>query len=140
MPPAPAADATSTATPTRQSWGYVTNAVKHFKFTRADGGKRRIHKKPGRTEVVACTPWLTAEIESLQPDVVVCLGATAAQTLLGTGFRLTEHRGELFDLGTDGTLPVPRRRHTSLPPSTRPHRYADRPRTALKDSMRWLPT
>jgi DNA polymerase len=88
-----------------RSTTYVTNAVKHFKFTRADGGKRRIHKKPGRTEIVACTPWLTAEIESVQPDVVVCLGATAAQTLLGTAFRLTEHRGEVFGLGTDGTLP-----------------------------------
>ena len=83
---------------------YVTNAVKHFKFTRADGGKRRIHKKPGRTEIVACTPWLTAEIETVRPEVVVCLGATAAQTLLGTSFRLTEHRGEVFDLGTDGAL------------------------------------
>lgn len=84
---------------------YVTNAVKHFKFTRADGGKRRIHKKPGRTEIVACTPWLTAEIETVRPEVLVCLGATAAQTLLGTSFRLTEHRGKVFDLLTDGALP-----------------------------------
>jgi DNA polymerase len=84
---------------------YVTNAVKHFKFTRADGGKRRIHKKPGRTEIVACAPWLTAEIETVRPEVLVCLGATAAQTLLGTSFRLTEHRGKVFDLGTDGALP-----------------------------------
>lgn len=84
---------------------YVTNAVKHFKFTRADGGKRRIHKKPGRTEIVACTPWLTAEIETVRPEVLVCLGATAAQTLLGKTFRLTAHRGKVFDLGTDGALP-----------------------------------
>ena len=83
---------------------YVTNAVKHFKFTRSDGGKRRIHKKPGRTEIVACTPWLRAEMETVRPEVVVCLGATAAQTLLGTDFRLTEQRGKVFDLATDGAL------------------------------------
>lgn len=56
---------------------YQTNAVKHFKFTRK-GGKRRIHQKPGRPEVVACRPWLIAEIEAVQPEVIVCLGATAA--------------------------------------------------------------
>lgn len=72
---------------------YQTNAVKHFKFTRKNG-KRRIHQKPSRTEVVACRPWLIAEMETLQPEVVVLLGATAAQALLGTSFRLTAHRGE----------------------------------------------
>src|SRR4051812_1710893 len=76
---------------------YQTNAVKHFKFTRK-GGKRRIHQKPGRTEVVACRPWLLAEIESVQPEVIVCLGATAAQSLLGAPFRLTAHRGEALRL------------------------------------------
>lgn len=85
---------------------YVTNAVKHFKFTRSERGKQRIHKKPGRTEIVACRPWLIAELESVQPDVVVCLGATAAQTILGRTFRLTSHRGEVFDLSTDGDLPA----------------------------------
>lgn len=73
---------------------YVTNAVKHFKFTRKEGGKRRIHQKPGRTEVVACRPWLDAEIAAVEPDVVVCLGATAAQALLGPSFRVSKQRGE----------------------------------------------
>ncbi|MBA4021985.1 MAG: uracil-DNA glycosylase [Gordonia sp.] len=84
---------------------YVTNAVKHFKFTRSERGKQRIHKKPGRTEIVACRPWLVSELESVQPDVVVCLGATAAQAILGKTFRLTAHRGEVFDLSADGDLP-----------------------------------
>lgn len=76
---------------------YQTNAVKHFKFTRKDG-KRRIHQKPGRTEVVACRPWLLAEIEAVRPQVIVCLGATAAQSLLGTTFRVSVHRGEVMRL------------------------------------------
>lgn len=75
---------------------YVTNAVKHFKFTRAAGGKRRIHKTPSRTEVVACRPWLFAEMTSVEPDVVVLLGATAAKALLGNDFRVTQHRGEVL--------------------------------------------
>ena len=70
---------------------YVTNAVKHFKFT--ERGKRRIHQKPSRTEVVACRPWLFAELNLVAPDVLVLLGATAAQSLLGSTLRLTEHRG-----------------------------------------------
>lgn len=76
---------------------YVTNAVKHFKFTRK-GGKRRIHQKPGRTEVVACRPWLIAEIEAVRPQVVVCLGATAAQSLLGADFRVSAQRGRQLRL------------------------------------------
>ena len=76
---------------------YQTNAVKHFKFTRKDG-KRRIHQKPNRTEVVACRPWLIAEIETLEPQVIVLLGATAAQSLLGSAFRVSAHRGELLHL------------------------------------------
>lgn len=76
---------------------YTTNAVKHFKFTRKDG-KRRIHQKPNRTEVVACRPWLIAEIETLEPEVIVLLGATAAQSLLGSAFRVSAHRGELLHL------------------------------------------
>ncbi|MCW2690010.1 MAG: uracil-DNA glycosylase family domain protein [Mycobacterium sp.] len=77
---------------------YVTNAVKHFKFIRAERGKRRIHKTPSRTEVVACRPWLFAELKSVRPDVVVLLGAPAAQSLLGSAFRLTAHRGEVLHL------------------------------------------
>lgn len=76
---------------------YQTNAVKHFKFTRK-GGKRRIHQKPNRTEVVACRPWLLAEIEVIHPQVIVCLGATAAQSLLGATFRVSTHRGEVLTL------------------------------------------
>ncbi|EUA34615.1 uracil DNA glycosylase superfamily protein [Mycobacterium xenopi 3993] len=76
---------------------YQTNAVKHFKFTRKNG-KRRIHQKPSRTEVVACRPWLIAEIEAVRPQVIVCLGATAAQSLLGAAFRISAHRGELLQL------------------------------------------
>lgn len=75
---------------------YVTNAVKHFKFTRAAGSKRRIHKTPSRTEVVACRPWLFAELGVIDPEVVVLLGATAAKALLGNDFRLTAHRGEVL--------------------------------------------
>lgn len=76
---------------------YETNAVKHFKFTRK-GGKRRIHQKPGRTEVVACRPWLIAEIEAVRPQVIVCLGATAAQSLLGNTFRVSTQRGQRLRL------------------------------------------
>lgn len=76
---------------------YETNAVKHFKFTRK-GGKRRIHQKPGRTEVVACRPWLIAEIEAVRPQVIVCLGATAAQSLLGATFRVSTQRGKRLRL------------------------------------------
>lgn len=71
---------------------YITNAVKHFKYIVR--GKRRIHSKPRAIEIQACSPWLQAEIERVRPDVVVALGATAAQALLGSRFRLTQHRGE----------------------------------------------
>jgi uracil-DNA glycosylase len=74
---------------------YVTNAVKHFKWQAR--GKRRIHQKPSWSESVACRPWLQAELAVVQPRVVVCLGATAAQSLLGRDFRVTQHRGELLD-------------------------------------------
>jgi uracil-DNA glycosylase family protein len=73
---------------------YVTNAVKHFKWE--PRGKIRLHKKPNSLEIAACRPWLEAEIEAVQPQVIVCLGATAAQDLLGPQFRLTKHRGEVF--------------------------------------------
>jgi uracil-DNA glycosylase len=77
---------------------YVTNAVKHFKFTKTERGKRRIHKTPSRTEVVACRPWLIAELTAVQPDLIVLLGATAAKSLLGNDFRITVHRGEPLEL------------------------------------------
>jgi uracil-DNA glycosylase family protein len=70
---------------------YVTNVVKHFKWE--PRGKRRIHKKPNAEEIGACRPWLEAEMQVLEPKVVVCLGATAAQALLGRQFRVTRDRG-----------------------------------------------
>jgi uracil-DNA glycosylase family protein len=76
---------------------YVTNAVKHFKWE--PRGKRRIHKKPNSLEVAACRPWLDAEIALVQPQVIVCLGATAAQALLGRSFRVTQKRGQLLSFG-----------------------------------------
>jgi DNA polymerase len=72
---------------------YVTNAVKHFKFVRIELTKRRLHKKPNAAEVRACHPWLEAEIRLVHPRVIVALGATAAQALLGNKFRVTEQRG-----------------------------------------------
>ncbi|MDA1364988.1 UdgX family uracil-DNA binding protein [Glycomyces algeriensis] len=77
---------------------YLTNAVKHFKFEHVERGNRRLHKKPTRGEAVACRPWLIAELNAVKPDLVVALGATAAQSLMGTGFRVSTQRGELFDL------------------------------------------
>jgi DNA polymerase len=71
---------------------YVTNIVKHFKWE--PRGKRRLHKKPNALEISACRPWLEAEINAIEPQVVVLLGATAAQGILGRTFRVTQHRGE----------------------------------------------
>ena len=70
---------------------YVTNAVKHFKWVAR--GKRRIHQKPNWSEIAACRPWLDAELETIRPRVLVCLGATAAQALLGRDFRVSRQRG-----------------------------------------------
>jgi DNA polymerase len=72
---------------------YVTNAVKHFKWE--PRGKRRIHKKPRASEIKACRPWLEAELRAVQPAVVVCLGATAAQSILGASFKLMRQRGQV---------------------------------------------
>ena len=74
---------------------YVTNVVKHFSWEAR--GKRRIHKKPTAAEIAACRPWLDAEISKLRPKVIVCLGATAAQALLGKAFRVTQQRGEFVE-------------------------------------------
>lgn len=73
---------------------YVTNVVKHFKWTAAGEGKRRIHSKPNAREISACRPWLEAELAAIKPKVIVCLGATAAQALLGREFRVSRQRGE----------------------------------------------
>ena len=97
---------------------YVTNAVKHFKWTAR--GKRRIHAKPNWSEVAACRPWLDSELEVVRPDVLVCLGATAAQALLGRTFRVTKQRGEPVEsesgaarAGDDPSLGDPPRRPES---------------------------
>lgn len=74
---------------------YVTNAVKHFKFE--PRGPRRIHAKPGAREIAACRPWLEAEIAAVKPMMIVCLGATAAQSLMGKQFRVTQQRGEVLE-------------------------------------------
>ena len=75
-----------------RSRAYLTNAVKHFKWRAS--GKRRIHAKPNWSEIAACRPWLDSELEVVRPDVLVCLGATAAQALLGRTFRVTKQRGQ----------------------------------------------
>jgi uracil-DNA glycosylase family protein len=74
---------------------YITNVVKHFKFE--ERGRRRIHQTPKRFEIDACKPWLEGELEVVEPQALVLLGATAAKALLGSSFRLTQHRGELLD-------------------------------------------
>jgi uracil-DNA glycosylase len=74
---------------------YVTNVVKHFKWRRAPSGKRRIHQKPDRGEVSACRPWLEGEVARVQPELIVLLGATAAQSILGSQFRVTRERGNV---------------------------------------------
>jgi uracil-DNA glycosylase len=80
---------------------YVTNVVKHFKWK--PRGKRRIHEKPNRSEVVACRPWLHKELELVQPEVLVLLGATAAQAVLGSTFRVSQDRGR--DMPSTGLAP-----------------------------------
>ncbi len=81
---------------------YVTNAVKHFRWTRR--GKRRLHEKPNAGQVRACRPWLEAEIEVVQPRIIVLMGATAAQSLMGPAFRVSKQRGEV--LPSPAGLPV----------------------------------
>jgi uracil-DNA glycosylase family protein len=76
---------------------YITNAVKHFKFIQR--GKRRLHQKPLIRQVTACRPWLESEFQAIQPKVVVCMGATAAQSVLGRSVRVTEERGRFLSDG-----------------------------------------
>jgi uracil-DNA glycosylase len=81
---------------------YLTNAVKHFRWKPDERSKRRIHQKPSAGNIRACRPWLAAELRAVHPGLVVALGATAAQAMLGTGFRLTQHRGEALPAELDG--------------------------------------
>jgi DNA polymerase len=91
---------------------YVTNAVKHFKFQMV--GHRRLHKKPSNREVAACHPWLLAELEQIAPDLIVALGATAAQAMLGKDFKVTQRRGEIIE----ATLPGARAILATVHPSS----------------------
>jgi uracil-DNA glycosylase len=79
-----------------RSDAYVTNAVKHFRFSQDGPGKRRIHQTPEAAHMTACRPWLGAELHIIDPDVIVLLGATAAKSMLGPGFRVTRQRGRLI--------------------------------------------
>ena len=79
---------------------YRTNAVKHFRFTQAGPGKRRIHQTPELRHITACKPWLVAELTLLDPEVIVCLGATATKALLGASVRVTRDRGSLIERET----------------------------------------
>jgi DNA polymerase len=79
------------------SEAYVTNAVKHFKFTQAEPRKRRIHKAPTLREMTACGPWLAAELAVVEPELIVVLGATAGKALLGSSFRVTQVRGTVLE-------------------------------------------
>jgi DNA polymerase len=92
---------------------FVTNVVKHFKWRPAPGGKRRLHERPNAVEVRACQPWLEAELGLVQPELVVLLGATAAQSILGAGFRVTVEHGRLLP----SPLPVARHVMGTLHPS-----------------------
>ena len=86
---------------------YLTNAVKHFRFRQAGPGRRRIHEKPGTAHIVACRPWLDAELDLIDPDITVALGATAARAIIGPGFRVTKERGKLLEVaGGDGPRAV----------------------------------
>jgi DNA polymerase len=76
---------------------YLTNVVKHFRWE-GMRGKRRIHRKPSMAHITACRPWLEAELAVVKPGVLVCLGATAAQAIVGKSFKVTEHRGELMEV------------------------------------------
>jgi len=99
---------------------YLTNAVKHFRFARAERGKRRIHKTPGATHIRACRPWLDGELAAVRPAALATLGAVAAKALLGPRFRITEQRGRV--VGWEGRSLVPTVHPSSIlrgPPESR---------------------
>lgn len=84
---------------------YITNAVKHFKFTSTGPGKRRLHRTPDQAEIRACRPWLVAEFAHLRPQAIVVLGATAAKALLGPDFRVTRSRGQVLPWPASAEVP-----------------------------------
>jgi DNA polymerase len=111
---------------------YVTNTVKHFKWEAR--GKLRIHKKPSMKEVHACRPWLEAELEAVRPSLVVCLGAVAAQSLLGSGFKITQSHGELQH--REGFPPIIATIHPSAILRARTPEDRDRDTNVLLDDLR----
>ncbi len=111
---------------------YVTNAVKHFKWTAQ--GKRRLHAKPLARETAACRPWLEAELEALAPRIVVCLGATAAQSLIGASFRITRQRGQVLD--SPWGVPLLATYHPSAILRVPDHEARVRMRDELTDDLR----
>lgn len=115
---------------------YVTNAVKHFKWE--PRGKFRLHKKPSMQEIHACRPWLAAEIESVQPKLIVCLGATAAQGLLGAKFRITQSHGEVQRPA--GLPPVIATLHPSAVLRARTPQDREQSRTILVEDLRRVVT
>lgn len=111
---------------------YVTNTVKHFRWE--PRGKLRIHKKPSMKEIRACRPWLEAELEAVRPEVIVCLGATAAQSLLGTGFRITQSHGEVQH--ADGLPPIVATLHPSAILRARTDEDRERDTKIFMDDLR----
>jgi uracil-DNA glycosylase len=111
---------------------YLTNAVKHFRFT--ERGKRRIHQPPEMGHIKACRPWLVAELQIVDPKLVVVLGATAAKSLLGNTFRVTQHRGEVIE-DPDGTRAFLATVHPSSVLRA-PADERERARTALVEDLR----
>jgi DNA polymerase len=110
---------------------YVTNAVKHFKWE--PRGKRRIHKKPSAREMAACRPWLDAEIRAIHPALIVCLGATAAQALLGGSFRVTHDHGKVMSI--TGLPPVLATVHPSSILRSPDHESREQARAGFIDDL-----
>jgi DNA polymerase len=111
---------------------YVTNTVKHFKWE--PRGKLRIHKKPNMKEIHACRPWLDAELELVRPELIVCLGAVAAQSLLGSGFKITQSHGEVQR--RDGLPPIIATLHPSAILRARTDDDRDRDMNVLLNDLR----
>src|ERR1700761_2949900 len=111
---------------------YVTNAVKHFKWE--PRGKLRIHKKPSMKEIHACRPWLEAELEVVRPELIVCLGAVAAQSLLGSGFKITQSHGKVQH--RDAQPPVIATLHPAAILRARTPEDRDRDKNLFLDDLR----
>lgn len=111
---------------------YVTNAVKHFRWV--PRGKLRIHKKPSMQQIHACRPWLDAELEMVRPKLIICLGATAAQSLLGPKFKITQSHGEVQE--AEGLPPILATLHPSAVLRARTDEDRERDRKLLLEDLR----